>query len=150
MRTLEIRVKRQSESATRLVSWLYASLNAEAPTEEEKVVQAVLKKVEHASLQFADIDNGNGWLAKQMPNGYGPVFSVVLKDMEFARRLPSKLALFHHATSLGGVESLIEWRTMTDAGVERELLRISIGVEAWEDLRGDLLEGFRAVLADAK
>jgi cystathionine beta-lyase/cystathionine gamma-synthase len=35
-----------------------------------------------------------------------------MKERDLARRLPSKLQLFHHATSLGGVESLIEWRTM--------------------------------------
>jgi hypothetical protein len=42
---------------------------------------------------------------------------------------------FHHAISLGGVESVFEWRTMTDAMVDKRLLRISVGLEGWEDLR---------------
>jgi cystathionine gamma-synthase len=45
-----------------------------------------------------------------MPKGYGPVFSIAMKEAVYAKHLPSKLNLFHHATSLGGVESLIEWR----------------------------------------
>ena len=68
-----------------------------------------------------------------------------MKDENAAKKLPSKLNLFHHATSLGGVESLIEWRAMTDSSVDTRLLRISVGVEGWEDLKQDLLQGFRAV-----
>jgi len=59
-----------------------------------------------------------------------------------ARRLPSCLELFQHATSLGGVESLVEWRAMSDKMVDRRLLRVSVGLESWEDLREDLERGF--------
>lgn len=65
----------------------------------------------------------------QMPNGFGPVFLVVMKSSEQARRLPSKLRIFQHATSLGGVESLIEWRKMTDPNAGDDVMRISIGIE---------------------
>lgn len=80
-----------------------------------------------------------------MPNGYGPVFSITMKSRDLARRLPSELRYFAHATSLGGVESLIEWRTMTDATVGQAVLRVSCGVEDGGDLLGDLLDGFRRV-----
>jgi cystathionine gamma-synthase len=90
------------------------------------------------------------WLRKQMPNGYGPVFSIVMKTSDLARRLPSKLQLFHHATSLGGVESLIEWRTMTDSTVEKTVMRVSIGIEDSRDLLDDLLQGFRALVEEVK
>lgn len=80
-----------------------------------------------------------------MPNGYGPVFAITMKNESLARRLPSKLELFHHATSLGGVESLIEWRAMSDEKIDTRLLRISVGLEHWEDLRDDLMKGFRAL-----
>lgn len=144
VRTLEVRVERQSYNTTKLVSWLHTALNAGKDSSlEDKLVQSVLAKIEHASLQEADIKDG--WLLKQMPNGFGPVFSITLKERELARRLPSKLHLFHHATSLGGVESLIEWRTMTDSKVDTRLLRVSIGLEGWEDLRDDILQGFQAV-----
>ena len=156
VRTLELRVERQSSNATKLVAWLNAALHPEeassgdgaltVSTEDSQVVRAVLEEIQHASLQKDDIKDG--WLLKQMPNGFGPVFAISLKDETSARRLPSKLALFHHATSLGGVESLIEWRTMSDPSVHKRLLRISVGIEGWEDLRDDLLQSFKALAGE--
>lgn len=149
VRTLEMRVLRQSQSAEFIVRTLHAALSsaqttstAALPSEDVAIVNKVVKEIRHASLQ----SNDNGWLTKQMPRGFGPVFALVLRDIEFARKLPSKLLLFHHATSLGGVESLIEWRTMTDSTVTKDVLRVSIGVEAPEDLLADLIRGFKAVV----
>lgn len=141
LRTLEVRVQRQSENTTKLVSWLHAALQtpAPAPDSDEAAVQSVLAEIWHASLQ------DEPWLKKQMPNGFGPVFSISMRDERLARALPSKLHYFQHATSLGGVETLIEWRTMSDATVDRRLLRISVGLENWEDLRADLVMAFRAL-----
>lgn len=156
LRTLEIRVERQAQSTGKLVAWLDAALHPETESSvgdsatlssgNSSIVRGVLAKIEHASLQTDDIKDG--WLLKQMPNGFGPVFSIIMETEELARKLPSKLKLFHHATSLGGVESLIEWRTMTDATVDRRLLRVSIGIEGWEDLRDDLLQAFTALAAE--
>lgn len=139
LRTLEVRVQRQSQNTTSLVSWLANAQKAPNPAagSDEAAVQAVLGEVLHTSLQKEP------WIAKQMPNGFGPVFSIVMKKEDHARRLPSKLSFFDHATSLGGVESLIEWRTMSDASVDRRLLRVSVGLENWEDLRNDLAGAFR-------
>ncbi|KAI6093948.1 PLP-dependent transferase [Hypoxylon rubiginosum] len=142
LRTLEVRVKKQSADAEKLVAWLEG-----ARKDAGSVASEMVAEVKHASLQAAAME-GNGWLARQMPNGFGPVFAVYMKDADFARRLPSKLALFHHATSLGGVESLVEWRAMTDAGVDKRLLRFSIGLEGFEDLRDDLIQGFEALRAE--
>lgn len=142
LRTLEIRVRKQSKDAEELVKWL-----AEEAKEGGKASDLVLQ-VKHASLQKEDLEQG--WLKKQMPNGFGPVFAVYMKDEDYARRLPSKLELFHHATSLGGVESLVEWRAMTDATVDRRLLRFSIGLEGFEDLRDDLVKGFEALRKEKK
>ena len=85
-----------------------------------------------------------------MTNGFGPVFAITMKNERLARRLPSKLALFHHATSLGGVESLIEWRTMSDTTSDTRLLRVSVGLESWEDLRDDLMKGFTELREEEK
>lgn len=147
LRTLEVRVQRQSQNAERLVAYLDGALHAFRPAadSDEAAVQGVLYQINHASLQRGDAS----WLKKQMPNGFGPVFSIVLRKEEWARRLPSKLAYFHHATSLGGVESLIEWRAMTDARVDRRLLRVSVGLENWEDLRNDLVAAFKALLKES-
>ncbi|KAH7417193.1 pyridoxal phosphate-dependent transferase [Cadophora sp. MPI-SDFR-AT-0126] len=150
VRTLEVRVERQAANAAKLVAWLENALHPEkdGDSKEGKTIRKVLAKIEHASLQAEDIKDG--WLTKQMPNGFGPVFSIYLKEMNHARRLPSTLKLFHHATSLGGVESLIEWRSMTDSKVDTTLLRVSVGLEGWEDLRDDLLQGFKTLAGEDK
>lgn len=83
-----------------------------------------------------------------MPVGFGPVFAIWMRDGGLARRLPSCLELFAHATSLGGVESLVEWRAMTDESVDHRVLRVSVGLEDWEDLRRDLLQGFRTLAGE--
>ena len=145
LRTLDLRVQRQSSSADKLVRWLQESLDGPEWRQDE-VVKRVVSKISHASLQTADY----GWLKQQMPNGFGPVFSIYMKTPQLARTLPSKLRLFHHATSLGGVESLIEWRRMSDAEVDERLLRVSVGVESWEDLKGDLLGAFESLGSDQK
>ena len=146
-RTLELRVTRQSETATRIVEALDGALTGHTvgtglSQSDVDAIKPVLSKVFHASLQTDDYKT---WLRKQMPGGYGPVFSIAMKTADFARHLPSKLNLFHHATSLGGVESLIEWRTMTDSTVTPDLLRVSIGIEDERDLLDDLIQAFREV-----
>lgn len=139
LRTLELRVTRQSATATALVTWLHDQLQDSSST-----VHLVVEQVHHASLQ-AEATEEDSWLRKQMPNGYGPVFSITLNDANLAKRLPSKLRLFQHATSLGGVESLIEWRAMTNTSIDQRLVRLSIGVEALEDLTWDLQQGLEAL-----
>lgn len=144
MRTMELRVRRQSATATALVAWL-----AERVRDADSPVGKVLDHVKHASLQPEAADEA-GWLRRQMPGGYGPVFALWMKSEEVARRLPSKLTLLHHATSLGGVESLIEWRAMTDRGVDRRLLRVSIGVEGLEDIKADFEQAFASLAAETE
>jgi cystathionine beta-lyase/cystathionine gamma-synthase len=146
LRTLELRVVRQSESAGKLVSFLNNAVQGKDDSEDGRAVAGAVKSVEHASLQEGDM----GWLREQMPNGFGPVFALHLKTGEFAKRLPSKLHLFHHATSLGGVESLIEWRRMSDNTVADTLVRVSVGIESWEDLKRDIVEGCKALVAESK
>ncbi|KAI5918496.1 cystathionine beta-lyase [Camillea tinctor] len=150
VRTLEVRVRKQSADAERLVQWLVARA-----AEEGSAVAEIVAEVEHASVQMRRLEEEKGkgaaeWMRRQMPGGFGPVFAFYTKDPDDARRLPSKLALFHHATSLGGVESLIEWRAMTDAGVDKRLLRVSVGIEGWEDLRDDLEQAFKALAKEKK
>ncbi|KAI1824457.1 pyridoxal phosphate-dependent transferase [Xylaria intraflava] len=144
LRTLELRVCKQSADATKLVRWL-----ADEKSREGSAVHAVVAEIKHASLQVGPGGEELGWLKRQMPKGFGPVFSLYMKEETAARRFPSKLNLFHHATSLGGVESLIEWRAMSDMSVDKRVLRVSIGIEGWEDLRDDMLQGFEALSAEA-
>lgn len=130
-------MKQQSETATKLVAWLDAGV-------KEGRWNGLVKEVRHASLQKEALEK-ESWLTKQMPSGFGPVFALWMRDEGLARKLPSCLELFQHATSLGGVESLVEWRAMSDKQVDRRLVRVSVGLEGWEDLKGDLERGFGRV-----
>ncbi|TSJ39178.1 aminotransferase class V-fold PLP-dependent enzyme [Mucilaginibacter corticis] len=86
-------------------------------------------------------------VAKEQMNGFGGVLSFCLKDgPEEANRVINKLKLFTKATSLGGVESLIEHRaTMEgpDTKTPFNLLRISVGLEHIDDLIDDLAQAMR-------
>ena len=167
IRTLELRVRRQSETATELVRRLDRALTnvvdavdaANHGTAEyintphrglEKdhgqVARSTIEKVTHASLQLKYNSHAESWLPRQMPNGFGPVFSLWLKSPAMARAFPSKLELFHHATSLGGVESLIEWRSMTDENIDARVLRVSVGIEDVDDLWIDMMNGLQSLL----
>ncbi|KAF2840934.1 cystathionine gamma-synthase, partial [Patellaria atrata CBS 101060] len=143
LRTLELRVRRQSESAEELVAWLAGGLEVagDAGESDRELIRQTVARVQHSSLQPP-----SPWLKAQMPHGGAPVFALTMRTPDFAKRLPGKLKLFHHATSLGGVESLIEWRRMSDKNVDPCLLRVSVGVESWEDLRGDLRRAMRGLV----
>lgn len=147
LRTFELRIMRQSQNATALVTFLNDCMQSKTIDRGAGAVKKIVKKLDHASLQTEDCE---GWLKKQMPNGFGPVFSIWCYTSEQAKRLPSKLELFHHATSLGGVESLIEWRRMSDKGVEDTLLRVSVGAENIDDLKMDLVNGFQALVNESR
>ncbi|OSS52751.1 hypothetical protein B5807_02403 [Epicoccum nigrum] len=142
LRTMELRVQRQSKNADALVAWLAGAVEGTGESEHGALIKKAVKQVRHASLQTDDLN----WLKPQMPNGFGPVFSIYMHTADQARCLPSHLRLFHHATSLGGVESLIEWRKMSDAEVDERLLRVSVGIEDVDDLKEDLLRAFQALL----
>lgn len=122
MRTYELRIKTQSQSATAIVKYLNDNISK----------WPKLAKIHHSSLQEDD------FVAKQMKGGHSPVFSIELTDNKDAINLPSKLKYFQHATSLGGVESLIEYRAISDANAPLNLLRVSCGIENVEDLIADL------------
>lgn len=72
--------------------------------------------------------------------GIGAMIAFDLADAERAAKVCESLELIVHATSLGGVESLIERRAMWpgDAHVPPGLLRFSVGLEDPEDLWRDL------------
>lgn len=105
----------------------------------------VISKVWHATLQ----DGGGGkWVGpnKQMISG-SATFGILCSKEFFARELPHLLEIFTPATSLGGVESLIEQRLVSDASENPCLIRISVGLEDFIDLKNDLIQGMQRVLA---
>jgi cystathionine gamma-synthase len=125
VRTLGLRVRHQTATATRLAALL-----------EPRVA-----RVWHPSLASHP---GHALAARQM-RGPGPMLAIELATERQARELPEHLHLFRHATSLGGVESLIEWRRRVDPEAPPTLLRLSVGLEDAEDLAADLLSGLAAV-----
>jgi len=79
--------------------------------------------------------------ARQMRGGFGGMLSLRIKGGEAAAMaVAARLQVFKRATSLGGVESLVEHRASVEgptSPVPVDLLRLSIGIEAADDLIAD-------------
>jgi cystathionine beta-lyase/cystathionine gamma-synthase len=94
---------------------------------------------------------------RQMPQGFGGMISFRVKgQLEDARTVMKSLKLFTLAESLGGVESLVESpalmthmsvdKAVRDAiGLTDTLIRLSVGIEAVEDLQADLDQALAAI-----
>ena len=92
--------------------------------------------------------SGHNIARKQMPGGFGGMLSIRVKGGESAAiHLAAHTKLWKRATSLGGVESLIEHRASVE-GVGTpcppDLLRLSAGIEDKQELLDDLLQAMRA------
>lgn len=78
---------------------------------------------------------------RQMPRGFSGMISIQIKgDEANARLVAGRLCLFQQATSLGGVESLVEHRRSIEgpqSTTPGNLLRISVGLEHIDDLWAD-------------
>ena len=124
MRTLPLRVERSSETA----------LDIAARLEHHPGVEAVWYPGLDAHPQHD--------LAKaQMQGGFGCLVSVLVTGgFDAAARVASRLQIFHRATSLGGVESLVEHRHVIEphTGIPDNLLRLSVGIEDADDLCKDI------------
>lgn len=86
---------------------------------------------------------------KQMQGRFGGMLSILVKGTaETALAVASNLKICKHATSLGGVESLIEHRQSVE-GIHSvsppTLLRISVGIESIDDLLQDFEQSFHTV-----
>ena len=130
LKTLPLRMREHSASALALAQLL------------EK--HAAIEQVHYPGLS----SHSQHELAKhQMPNGFSGMISIQIKgDEANARRVASELKLFQQATSLGGVESLVEHRRSIEGPESKtpgNLLRLSVGLEhvddLWEDLNSSLL-----------
>jgi len=81
-------------------------------------------------------------IAKKQMSAFGGMLSILVKgDAANARRVVNTVKLFAQATSLGGVESLIEHRASVegpDTKTPQNLIRVSVGLEHIDDLIADL------------
>ena len=138
MKTLAIRVRQQNESAMELANFLQ-------------------DRPEVASVNYPGLEmNENFSLARKFFEGFGGMLSFELKEGgEATKAFADRTKLFLNTASLGGVESLVTIPAYTShcglskenlksVGVSESLVRISVGIEDWADLKEDLrqaLEG---------
>ncbi|CDO95061.1 unnamed protein product [Kluyveromyces dobzhanskii CBS 2104] len=135
LRTFDMRIKTQSENATKLVTYL-----AEHISDYPDVIDEIF----HSSLQTET------FVKVQLKGGYGPVFAITLKSKDQCKKFPQLLEYFQHATSLGGVESLVEWRALTDPYIKQTLIRVSVGVESINDSIKDFTNALQILQEEAK
>jgi len=138
LKTLELRVREQSRSAQTIATWL-----------------ATHDQVERVLYPGLEDHPGHALAKQQMDGGFGAMLSFELQgDFAAAKRFVESTHLFQLAVSLGAVESLIEQpASMSHAsydaadrakhGISDGLIRLSVGLEAVEDLQADLDQAFK-------
>lgn len=157
LRSLSVRLRQHSNAATALASWLDAK--------DEPATQ-IVERVWHGSLPHspghdAGKRQGEGWsgvLSIEVTfDWFGRYFSQSnqsvqqFKSHHHARLLCNRgyLRIIANATSLGGCESLIEWRAVVDSTITPTLVRLSVGLENVKDLQDDLRQALLRVANDA-
>jgi cystathionine gamma-synthase len=134
LRTLHLRAEAQARSAQTLAERLSAHPN-----------------VARALYPGLPQHPGHDVAARQMEGGFGFMLSVQVTGGERAAiGAAARVRLWKRATSLGGVESLIEHRASVEGPgtpCPPDLLRLSTGIEEVEDLYRDLDEALRAAHA---
>ena len=132
LKTLPVRMERHCSNAIQIANFL----------ESHNSIQRVIYPGLESHPQHE--------IAKEQMNGFGGMISVEIKGgLEGAKKFLERTKIFSLAESLGGVESLIEHPAiMTHASIPPEvreeigisdgLVRLSVGIEALEDLTDDL------------
>jgi cystathionine gamma-synthase len=132
MRTLFVRFDKASQSALRLARYFEGHPR--------------LQRVLYPGLESHP---GHDIAKRQMTQGFGGMLSLLVEgDAADAKSIAGKTRLFVRATSLGGVESLIEHRASVEgplSEVPQNLLRLSIGIENCQDLINDLEQSLNAL-----
>lgn len=142
LETLSLRIERHVENAKAIAEWLEKHPDVE--------------KVNYASLPSS---KWNSLAKKYSPKGSGAVLSFELKGgVEAGKKFVESLKLFSHVANIGDVRSLVIHPATTThsqlspeeqlaSGVTPGLVRLSLGLENIEDIKGDLEAGFKAIKA---
>ncbi len=131
IKTLAIRMERGQETAKKIVSWL--------------LEQSAVKKVYYPGLK----EHPDYEISKRQTSGFGGMISFSVQNEQTAIKILESVKVIKYAESLGGVESLITYpmlQTHADLpesdrrarGIDECLLRLSVGLEAADDLISDL------------
>jgi len=135
IKTLAVRMERMQETALKIVQWL--------------LEQNAIKKVYYPGLK----EHPDYEISCRQTSGFGGMISFSVRDGKTAERVLENVKVIKYAESLGGVESLITYpmlQTHADLpesernarGINECLLRLSVGLEAAEDLIADLKQSF--------
>jgi cystathionine gamma-synthase len=123
LRTLALRLDRAQQTAAKLALWLSG--------------HKAVERVRYPGLE----SHPTHAIAASQLDGYGTMISFdVTGGASAADRVCKSVQLVRHATSLGSVESTMERRAAVPGQdhLPPGLLRLSVGIEAFEDLRDDL------------
>jgi cystathionine gamma-synthase len=130
MRTLDVRVRAQAATAAFLA--------------ERLVGHPAILDVLYPGLATHP---GHDIAERQMTGGFGGMLSIRIKDGEKAAiETAARVRLWKRATSLGGIESLIEHRSSIEGAgspCPMDLLRLSVGLEDQDELYADLVQALR-------
>ncbi len=140
LETLEIRIKKHSENALKLAKWL-----------EEQEEVAWVNYPGLASSAYKSLAN------KYLPNGQSGIVTFGAKGgYEAAKTIADNAKIFSLLANIGDTKSLIIHPASTthqqlseeaqaNAGVTNDLIRLSVGLENIDDLKGDLKEAFSKI-----
>lgn len=138
LETLPLRVERSCETTLELARWL------ETQPEVKRVLYPGLPS--HPSHEVA---------RRTLHNGFGAVLSFEAQTSEAARRFLDSVELASHLANIGDAKTVVvnPWTTThaglaedarRAAGVTPELIRVSVGLEAPQDLKGDFIQALRS------
>ncbi|MBM7582694.1 cystathionine gamma-synthase [Caldicoprobacter guelmensis] len=131
IKTLAVRLERQQENALAIAKWLQNH-----------------KKVE--KVYYVGLSDHEGYeISRRQASGFGAMISFSVKNAALVEQVLKRVQVIMFAESLGGVESLITYPIVQThsaipeemrrrIGVTDKLLRLSVGIEAVEDLISDL------------
>ena len=139
LETLSLRVERTCENALALATWLQSHENVE-------------------SVNYPGLENhpSHETAKKYLSRGFGGVLSFKLKgDRAVAEKFVNSLKLISHLANVGDAKTLIIHPASTthsqlseseqqSAGVDPNMLRISLGIEHIEDIKADIIAAFGA------
>jgi cystathionine gamma-synthase len=131
IKTLAVRMERQQESAMKIAHWL--------------LEQSLIEKAYYPGLK----EHPDYEISRRQTSGFGGMLSFSVHNGQVAAKILENVRIIKYAESLGGVESLITYpmlQTHADLpeternarGIDECLLRLSVGLEAADDLIADL------------
>jgi cystathionine gamma-synthase len=131
IKTLPYRMRAHTENAIQIVDFLNAHKDIE-------------------KVYYPGLTNHQGHeIAKKQMSSFGGMLSFLVKGgSDEARKLVNSVKIFTQATSLGGVESLIEHRASVEGPetkTPQNLIRVSVGLENPSDLIDDLKQALSKI-----